>query len=136
MRWNLPGSLVERMTIEERLTVCNLSIELGSKTGIMAPDDTTYEYLAGRPYAPKGALFDQAVAHWRTLPSDDDAVFDAEHTIDAGNIAPQITWGTSPQDVIDVDGRIPDPVQRSQRRSPQEHGGGPALYGAAAGRCD
>jgi 3-isopropylmalate/(R)-2-methylmalate dehydratase large subunit len=103
------GSLVGELTIEERLTVCNLSIELGSKTGIMAPDDTTYQYLAGLSYAPKDALFDRAVAHWRRLPSDDDAVFDAEHTIHVPDIAPQITWGTSPQDVIDVDGRIPDP---------------------------
>jgi len=82
---------------------------LGSKTGIIAPDDTTYQYLAGLSYAPKDALFDRAVAHWRRLPSDDDAVFDAEHTIHVPDIAPQITWGTSPQDVIDVDGRIPDP---------------------------
>jgi 3-isopropylmalate/(R)-2-methylmalate dehydratase large subunit len=104
------GPLVKRMTIEERLTVCNLSIELGSKTGIMAPDENTYEYLAGRPYAPTGSFFDQAVAYWRSLPTDDDAVFDAEHTIDAGNVAPQITWGTSPEDVMGVDGRIPDPA--------------------------
>lgn len=104
------GALVDELTIEERLTVCNLSIELGSKTGIMAPDDTTYQYLAGRLYAPKDALFDRAVAHWRTLPSDADAVFDAEHSIDVTTIAPQITWGTSPQDVIDITGRIPDPA--------------------------
>jgi 3-isopropylmalate/(R)-2-methylmalate dehydratase large subunit len=103
------GSLVAELKVEERLTICNLSIELGSKTGIMAPDDTTYEYLAGLPYAPKDALFDQAVAHWRKLASDEDAVFDAEHTIHVPDIAPQITWGTSPQDVIDVNGRIPDP---------------------------
>ena len=103
------GSLVGELTIEERLTVCNMSIELGSKTGIMAPDDTTYQYLAGLAYSPKDALFDRAVAHWRKLPSDADAVFDAEHTIDVPNVAPQITWGTSPQDVIDVSGRIPDP---------------------------
>jgi 3-isopropylmalate/(R)-2-methylmalate dehydratase large subunit len=107
------GALVSELTIEERLTVCNLSIELGSKTGIMAPDDTTYQYLAGRPYAPKDALFDRAVAQWRTLPSDDDAVFDAEHSIDVATIGPQITWGTSPQDVIDVTGRIPDPAKET-----------------------
>ena len=105
------GSLVGNLTVEERLTVCNLSIELGSKTGIMAPDDTTFEYIAGRPYAPKGVLLEQAVSHWRQLPSDDDAIFDAEHNIDVHDIAPQITWGTSPQDVIDVDCRIPDPAK-------------------------
>jgi 3-isopropylmalate/(R)-2-methylmalate dehydratase large subunit len=103
------GALVGELTIEERLTVCNLSIELGSKTGIMAPDDTTYEYLAGLPYAPKNALFDRAVAQWRQLPSDEDAIFDADHSINVADIAPQITWGTSPQDVIDITGRIPDP---------------------------
>jgi 3-isopropylmalate/(R)-2-methylmalate dehydratase large subunit len=116
------GSLVDELTIEERLTVCNLSIELGSKTGIMAPDDTTYEYLSGRPYAPKGALFDRAIAHWRKLPSDEDAAFDTEHTIQVGDIAPQITWGTSPQDVIDVTGRIPDPSNEAnaERRKNME----------------
>jgi 3-isopropylmalate/(R)-2-methylmalate dehydratase large subunit len=116
------GSLVNELTIEERLTICNLSIELGSKTGLMAPDDTTYEYLAGRTYAPKGALFDRAVAHWRTLPSDQDAVFDAEHAIRVADIAPQITWGTSPQDVIDVTGRIPDPSREAnaERRKSME----------------
>ena len=116
------GSLVGELTIEERLTVCNLSIELGSKTGIMAPDDTTYQYLAGLAYAPKDALFDQAVAHWRKLPSDEDAVFDAEHTIHVPDIAPQITWGTSPQDVIDVTGRIPDPLNEpnAERRKNME----------------
>jgi 3-isopropylmalate/(R)-2-methylmalate dehydratase large subunit len=116
------GSLVDALTIEERLTVCNLSIELGSKTGMMAPDDTTYEYLSGLPYAPKGVLFDRAVAHWRTLPSEDDATFDAEYTIQASDIAPQITWGTSPQDVIDVSGRIPDPSSEAnaERRKNME----------------
>jgi 3-isopropylmalate/(R)-2-methylmalate dehydratase large subunit len=116
------GSLVGELTIEERLTVCNLSIELGSKTGIMAPDETTYEYLAGRPYAPKGALFEKAVEHWRKLPSDEDALFDAEHTIHVPDIAPQITWGTSPEDVIDVTGRIPDPSNEAdpERRKNME----------------
>jgi 3-isopropylmalate/(R)-2-methylmalate dehydratase large subunit len=116
------GSLINELTIEERLTICNLSIELGSKTGIMAPDETTYEYLAGRPYAPKGALFDKAVAHWRKLPSDEDALFDAEYTVHVPNIAPQITWGTSPQDVIDVTGRIPDPSNEAdpERRKSME----------------
>lgn len=116
------GSLVNELTIEERLTVCNLSIELGSKTGIMAPDDTTYQYLAGRAYAPKDALFDSAVANWRKLPSDEDAVFDAEHAIHVPDIPPQITWGTSPQDVIDVTGRIPDPLKEAsaERRKNME----------------
>jgi len=104
------GSAIRALTVEGRLTLCNLSIELGAKIGMVAPDDTTFSYLAGRPFTPKGALWDEAVAHWRRLPSDDDAVFDREVEIDVGKIAPQITWGTSPEQVIAVDGRIPDPA--------------------------
>lgn len=104
------GSAVRAMSVDQRLTVCNLSIELGAKIGMIAPDDTTFSYVAARRYAPSGAMFDRAVAAWRMLPSDDGARFDAEHVIDASRIAPQVTWGTSPQDVIAVDGRIPDPA--------------------------
>ncbi len=107
------GSAIEAMPLEGRLTVCNLSIELGAKMGFVAPDDTTYAYLAGRRYAPKGAEWDQAVAEWRTLPSDDDAVFDREVVIDVAGIAPQITWGTSPEHVVAVDGMIPDPAREA-----------------------
>lgn len=103
------GSAVRAMPVEQRLTVCNLSIELGAKIGMIAPDDTTFDYVAGRHYAPTGAMFDRAVAAWKTLPTEAGAQFDAEHVIDASRIAPQVTWGTSPQDVIAVDGRIPDP---------------------------
>jgi 3-isopropylmalate/(R)-2-methylmalate dehydratase large subunit len=98
------------MTVEERLTVCNLSIELGAKIGMVAPDDTTFHYVAGRRYAPKPEMFDRALALWKSLPSDEGAPFDVEHAIDASRIAPQITWGTSPEDVIAVDERIPDPA--------------------------
>jgi 3-isopropylmalate/(R)-2-methylmalate dehydratase large subunit len=110
------------MSVDQRLTVCNLSIELGAKIGMIAPDDTTYSYLADRPYAPKAEMFDQACAYWHRLPSDDDARFDVEHVIDASKIAPQITWGTSPQDVIAVDQRIPDPSREAdpQRRQAME----------------
>lgn len=107
------GSAIEAMPLEGRLTVCNLSIELGAKMGFVAPDDITYAYLAGRRYAPKGADWDQAVAEWRTLPSDDDAVFDREVVIDVAGIAPQITWGTSPEHVVAVDGMIPDPAREA-----------------------
>jgi len=103
------GSAVRSLSVEARLTLCNLTIEMGARTGMVAPDDTTYEYLHGRDYAPKGALWDQAVAHWRTLPSDPDAEFDREHTVDMAKVAPQITWGTSPEHVIAVDRAIPDP---------------------------
>ena len=116
------GTTIRAMSVDQRLTVCNLSIELGAKIGMIAPDDTTYSYLADRPYAPKAEMFDQACAYWHRLPSDDDARFDVEHVIDASKIAPQITWGTSPQDVIAVDQRIPDPSREAdpQRRQAME----------------
>jgi 3-isopropylmalate/(R)-2-methylmalate dehydratase large subunit len=104
------GSAVRALEIEGRLTLCNLSIELGAKMGLVAPDDNTFAYLAGRPFAPQAALWDKAVAAWRRLPSDADAVFDREELIDMGGVAPQITWGTSPEQVIAVDQRIPDPA--------------------------
>ena len=103
------GSAIRSMPIEGRLTICNLSIELGAKMGLIAPDETTYEYLRGRPYAPQGEMWEQAVNAWRQLPSDPDAVFDKEVIIDVEKIIPQVTWGISPEHVIGVDGRIPDP---------------------------
>ena len=113
------GSAIRALDVEGRLTICNLSIELGAKCGMIAPDDTTFAHLAGRPYAPTGEAWDAAVADWRTLPSDPDAVFDREVAIDVGEIAPQITWGTSPEHVVGVDGRIPDPAtaQDDDRRN-------------------
>jgi 3-isopropylmalate/(R)-2-methylmalate dehydratase large subunit len=113
------GSAVRALDIEGRLTICNLSIELGAKCGMIAPDDTTFDFLAGRPYAPTGEAWDAAVRDWRTLPSDPDASFDREVAIDVARIAPQITWGTSPEHVVGVDGRIPDPamVGDSDRRN-------------------
>ena len=104
------GTAVAALSVEQRLTLCNMSIEMGAKIGMVAPDDTTYEYLAGRPMAPSGRLFDQAVAAWRTLPTDPDAVFDAEFVLDAGDVVPQITWGTNPEQVVDITGRVPDPA--------------------------
>ena len=104
------GSAIRGLPVEGRLTICNLSIEMGARTGMVAPDDTTFAYLHGRDYAPKDALWDRALAHWRTLPSDADAEFDRDHTIDMSRVAPQITWGTSPEHVIAVDRPIPDPA--------------------------
>ena len=101
------GEAIRELGMEGRMTVCNLSIEMGAKTGMVAPDQKTYDYLKGRRLAPKGALWDQALAHWKTLPSDANAKFDKEHVLDCSSLAPQITWGTSPEDVIGVDGRIP-----------------------------
>ena len=103
------GSAIRDMPIEGRLTICNLSIELGAKMGLVAPDEKTYEFLRGRRYAPEGELWDQAVRAWCQLPSDPDAVFDREVVIDVTKIIPQVTWGISPEHVIGVDGRIPDP---------------------------
>ena len=104
------GGAIRDMAIEGRLTICNLSIELGAKMGMVAPDDKTYEFVRGRRYAPQGAMWDRAVAAWRRLPSDADAVFDREVTIDVNKIIPQITWGISPEHVVGVDGHVPNPA--------------------------
>ncbi len=103
------GPTIAAMPIEARLTLCNMSIEFGARVGMVAPDDTTYDYLKGRKYVPKDALWDQALAHWRSLPSDPDARFDKEVAIDAAAVAPHVTWGTAPQQVVPVTGRVPDP---------------------------
>ena len=93
------------------MTLCNMSIEAGARAGLISPDAKTFEYLKDRPRAPKGADWDAAVAYWQTLRSDPDAVFDREITIDAANLPPLVTWGTSPQDVISINGRVPDPAE-------------------------
>jgi 3-isopropylmalate/(R)-2-methylmalate dehydratase large subunit len=105
------GSAIRDLPIEGRLTICNLSIELGAKMGMVAPDEKTYEFLRGRPYSPEGEMWEQAVRAWRQLPSDSDAVFDREVAIDVGKIIPQVTWGISPEHVIGVDGHVPDPAE-------------------------
>ena len=103
------GSTIREMSIEGRLTIANMSIEAGARAGLVAPDDTTFAYLKGRPMAPKGADWDEALAYWRTLPSDPGAVYDAVVTIDAAEIGPLLTWGTSPEDVVPITGVVPDP---------------------------
>jgi 3-isopropylmalate/(R)-2-methylmalate dehydratase large subunit len=103
------GSAVRRLSMEGRMTMCNMSIEAGARAGLIAPDETTFRYVTGRPMAPKGAAWEQALAYWRTLPSDDGAPFDKEVELRAADIEPQVTWGTSPQDVQPVSGRVPDP---------------------------
>jgi 3-isopropylmalate/(R)-2-methylmalate dehydratase large subunit len=103
------GSAIRDLPVEGRLTICNLSIELGAKMGMVAPDQKTFDYLRGRPYAPEGEMWERAVAEWRKLPSDPDAVFDREVVIDVEKIIPQVTWGISPEHVVGVDGRVPDP---------------------------
>lgn len=103
------GPVIEAMTMEERLTVCNMSIEAGARCGMVAPDATTFAYLKGRPYAPSGAEWDAAVADWKTLRTDPGATFDREVKIDAGEIVPMVTWGTSPEHVAPITSVVPDP---------------------------
>ena len=103
------GDTIRRMGMAERMTVCNMSIEAGARSGLIAPDDTTFAWLEGRPMAPAGSAWQQALEHWRTLGTDADAVFDRVVHLDAAALAPQVTWGTSPDQVLPIDGRVPDP---------------------------
>ena len=103
------GQAIRDLSMEGRMTICNMSIEGGARAGLIAPDETTFEYLKGRPMAPKGALWETAVAYWRTLPSDPGARYDREVVLNAADIAPTVTWGTSPQDVVPITGAVPDP---------------------------
>ena len=103
------GPAIRALSVEERMTVCNMSIEGGARAGMIAPDDTTYEYVAGRTFAPKGADWDAAVARWRTLPTDDGATYDRELTIDTSTLEPMITFGTNPGMGIPISGAVPDP---------------------------
>jgi 3-isopropylmalate/(R)-2-methylmalate dehydratase large subunit len=103
------GSAIKAMSMEGRLTICNMSIEAGARIGMIGPDDTTYQFLVGRRHVPKGADWDRALAYWATLPSDSDAVFDRELAFDAGRFAPMVTWGTSPEDCSPIGGSVPDP---------------------------
>jgi len=103
------GSAIRGLSMEGRMTLCNMAIEAGARAGMVAVDDTTIEYLRGRTFAPKGDLWDKAVAHWRTLKSDPHARFDFVVRLDAREIKPQVTWGTSPEMVVPVDGCVPDP---------------------------
>ena len=103
------GETIRSLTMEERMTVCNMSIEAGARAGMIAPDDTTFGYLEGRPFAPKDGGFEAAVEYWKTLPTDDGAIFDRELSIEVSDLAPQVSWGTNPAMVTDVTGTIPDP---------------------------
>lgn len=107
------GEAIRNLSMEGRMTICNMAIEAGARSGMIAPDDVTFQYIAqgNRPYAPKGIELEKAIAYWKTLPTDPGAKFDKELTIDATKIAPQVTWGTSPGMVTDVDGRVPETDQ-------------------------
>ncbi len=116
------GAAVRALDIEGRLTLCNMAVEFGAWTGLVAPDDSTLQWLAGRAHVPQGAQWDAAVAHWRTLQSDANAHWDAELALDASALAPQVTWGTSPEHAGDIDGRVPDPADEhnAARRQARE----------------
>ena len=123
------GSAFRNMSMEGRMTVCNMSIEAGAKAGLIAPDETTFEYLKGLPHSPSGDLWDQAVADWSTLRTDDDATFDKEVVLDAGDIEPFVSWGTNPGQVVPLSGVVPapsafaDPAERSAAERALEYMG-------------
>ena len=104
------GEAIRGLSMEGRMTVCNMAIEAGARAGMIAPDETTFNYLKGRPYAPKGAAWDAAVSYWKTLPSDEGATYDKEVTLNAAEIVPYVTWGTSPQDALPITGTVPNPA--------------------------
>jgi 3-isopropylmalate/(R)-2-methylmalate dehydratase large subunit len=107
------GEAIRTLDMAGRMTVCNMSIEAGARAGMIAPDETTFAYVKGRPLAPQGAAFDRAVAYWRTLPSDPGAVYDKVVEIDAAGLAPMVTWGTNPEAVLPITGTVPDPSREA-----------------------
>ena len=104
------GDAIKNLSMEGRMTICNMSIEAGARAGLVAPDETTFEYLKGKPMVPKGGAWEQAVAGWSTLPSDEGAKYDTEISVNASDIVPQVTWGTNPEEVLPVTGQVPDPA--------------------------
>lgn len=116
------GDTIEQLSIEARMTVCNMSIEAGARAGLIAPDEKTFDYMRGKPLIPTGSAWDQAMQHWQTLKTDDQATFDRDVRIDATAIVPQVTWGTNPEMVVDVTGTIPDPAKEKdlERRARME----------------
>lgn len=109
------GSAIRGLSMEGRMTLCNMAIEAGARAGMVAVDDTTIEYVRGRPFSPTGDQWEKAVAYWKTLHSDEGAKFDAVVKLDASEIQPQVTWGTSPEMVTSVDGKVPDPPTKPIR---------------------
>jgi len=110
------GEAIEQLSMEARMTICNMSIEAGARAGLVAPDETTFAYLEGRPYAPRGAAWEEAVAWWRSLATDPDARFDRVVHLDAASLAPQVSWGTNPGQVVGIDGVVPDPSSYDDER--------------------
>ena len=105
------GDAIKSLSMEGRMTICNMSIEGGARAGLIAPDEKTFDYIKGRPFAPQGEKWNRAIEYWKSLPSDQNAKYDKEVVIKASSIAPQVTWGTSPQDVAPINGQIPDPEE-------------------------
>ena len=105
------GDAIQQLSMEGRMTLCNMAIEAGARAGMIAPDDVTFEYLKGKPMSPKAGSFEQAVAYWKTLPSDPGAKYDKEIVLKAAEIVPQVTWGTNPEEVVPITGRIPEPAE-------------------------
>jgi 3-isopropylmalate/(R)-2-methylmalate dehydratase large subunit len=127
------GSAIRALSMEGRMTVCNMTIEAGARAGLIAPDDVTFAYLQGRPMAPKGAAWEAAVAAWRALPSDPGARYDTEVVLNAADIVPQVTWGTSPQDVMPITGHVPDPADEADEGRRQAMERSLAYMGLAPG---
>jgi 3-isopropylmalate/(R)-2-methylmalate dehydratase large subunit len=127
------GSAIEALSMEARMTICNMSIEAGARAGLIAPDQTTFDFLAGRPHAPQGADWDAAVAYWSTLRTDPDAVFDREVHIDAASLTPFVTWGTNPGQGLPIGGSVPDPAQIADENERQAAESALAYMGLTAG---
>ena len=113
------GEAIRALSMEGRMTLCNMAIEMGAKYGIVAPDETTFKYIEGRQYAPKGEELNKAIAYWKTLKTDSEAKFDKVVTLDAADIAPQVTWGTNPGQVVAIDGKVPDPENMTDQAERQ-----------------
>jgi 3-isopropylmalate/(R)-2-methylmalate dehydratase large subunit len=127
------GTAIEALSMEARMTICNMSIEAGARAGLIAPDQTTVDFLQGRPHAPQGADWDAAVAHWSALKSDEDAVFDREVHIDAASLTPYVTWGTNPGQGLPIGGSVPDPAQITDENERRAAESALAYMGLTAG---
>jgi 3-isopropylmalate/(R)-2-methylmalate dehydratase large subunit len=129
------GSTIRDLSMEGRMTVCNMSIEAGARAGLVAPDDTTFAYLEGRPFAPTGADWERALDDWRTLTTDEDATFDQEVALDGAAIRPHVTWGTNPSQVVAIDGVVPDPAAFTEASQRESAARALAYMGLEAGRA-
>ena len=136
MRIEYAGEAIRALSMEGRMTVCNMSIEAGARAGLIAPDEKTYRLSEGRPKAPKGEAWDAAMRYWETLRSDDGADFDREIKLDAAKLPPLVTWGTSPEQVISITGRVPMPAEDRRRQQAQRRRALARLHGPQGRRED